>query len=125
MTVSRTRLGQMNDPLRNKKLIRAVRGAFQRFASAHNRPPSTVLCLGEESLLPAIAMGLLDKLGASGSSVFFCDSNRSIKSVLSGFGATMRSAGSSNQLVDIGRVEDLTRDSLPSQVVFVPLNRWS
>ena len=50
LSVSRTRLGQINDPGRNAKFVAALTTAIEGFTQ-----PPTCLCLSELSLLPLIA----------------------------------------------------------------------
>lgn len=74
LAVSRSRLGQINDPLRNNVLVSAVKKALRE--SDSNPEDLTCLCLSEQSLLPLIAAGL----GAG--RVFVCEENFQFKTFL-------------------------------------------
>jgi hypothetical protein len=59
LAVSRPRLGQMNDPARNKKFVRALKKVFQNFVKENHRLPNC-LCLSELSMLPIMAAAVMN-----------------------------------------------------------------
>ena len=54
LAVSRPRLGQIRDPTRNQKMIRAFKKVVANFVKENNRLPNC-LCLSELTMLPIVA----------------------------------------------------------------------
>ncbi len=74
LAASRSRLGQINDPARNAKLVAAVGAAMAK------APPNPVcLCVSELSLLGLMAC----KLGAG--KVYVAEENRQMRDVMEGY----------------------------------------
>jgi protein arginine N-methyltransferase 7 len=71
LAVSRSRLGQMNDPSRNSTLMASLKKAIAGLDA-----PPTCLCLSELSLMPLLAC----KLGAA--KVYVAEENRQMRDVL-------------------------------------------
>ena len=60
--VSRTRLGQINDPQRNEKYITSLRKMLRKYVTQQKNLPKNILCISEMTLLPLIAGVLISEL---------------------------------------------------------------
>ena len=66
--VSRTRLGQINDPQRNEKYITSFRKMLRKYVTQQKNLPKNILCISELTLLPLIAGVLVSEFDFHGKS---------------------------------------------------------
>ena len=117
LAASRTRLGQINDPVRNQKLVAALEELIE---SCGGKDVVNVLCLSEPSLLPVIFAAVYEKKGASGKArIHVCSKDTSaaahMHTILEQYFVSCGFRNSTLVKVD-GDISELTVEHLPTKV---------